>query len=302
VELDRVPNITSLPELDPVPDRLDLPILLKVGDNISTDEILPAGAGVLPFRSNVPRIAEFAFDPIDGEYAERARALRDGGGHILVAGANYGQGSSREHAALAPRYLGLRAVLAVSFARIHQQNLITYGVLPVDPADYERIEPGDRLLIDDIERRLGEGRDLEVENRTRGQVLRVSHGLSSRQVDLLLAGGVINWMRARLANPLAGAVGPFVLVAEGAHGRAAAVCCCGSGLAPESSPASAANSASLARPRRRAMDSPRRWRHGRRWSRAPPFAALRARRGARCRRARWSAWSDLRTRPAFCAQ
>src|SRR5262249_31761191 len=120
--LDKGPNIHAIPELDPLPDTIEAPVLLKLGDDISTDEILPAGARVLPYRSNVEHISEFAFEPIDRSYPERARAVR-ATGHVIVAGKNYGQGSSREHAALAPRFLGLRAVIAQQFARIHRENL-----------------------------------------------------------------------------------------------------------------------------------------------------------------------------------
>src|SRR5204863_9948184 len=119
VELEKGPNIASLPDFDPLPAELELPVLLKVGDDISTDEIMPAGTRVLPYRSNIPKISEFVFDAIDETYSRRARELGEGKFHAVVGGKNYGQGSSREHAALAPRFLGLQLVLARSFARIH---------------------------------------------------------------------------------------------------------------------------------------------------------------------------------------
>ncbi|EEA02754.1 aconitate hydratase domain protein [Burkholderia sp. H160] len=147
VALEKGPNIATLPTFDPLADTLEIPVLLKVGDNVSTDEIMPAGARVLPFRSNIPKIAEFAFDIIDPTYAQRAKETK---GHAVVGGCNYGQGSSREHAALGPRFLGLRVVLAKSFARIHAQNLANFGVLALsfaDAADYERIEAGDRISL-----------------------------------------------------------------------------------------------------------------------------------------------------------
>jgi aconitate hydratase len=122
VELIKGPNIRSLPEFDPLPDTLAVPILLKMGDDVSTDEILPAGAKVLPYRSNIQKIDDFSFERIDATYLQRARAVRGTTGHAVIAGRNYGQGSSREHAAIAPRNLGLRIVLAKSFARIHRQN------------------------------------------------------------------------------------------------------------------------------------------------------------------------------------
>jgi aconitate hydratase len=131
VELVKGPNIQSLPPLDTLPDRLEMPVLLKVGNNISTDEIMPAGARVLPYRSNIPKISEFTFEIIDPTYHKRALERMPPGPHAIVGGDNYGQGSSREHAALAPRYLGLRMVIAKSFARIHRMNLVNFGILPV---------------------------------------------------------------------------------------------------------------------------------------------------------------------------
>jgi aconitate hydratase len=197
VELKKGPNIAALPEFDELPNDFVLPVLLKVGDNVSTDEILPAGTRVLPHRSNIPKIAEFAFDMIDQSYPRRAKEFVEQGGHIVVGGKNYGQGSSREHAALAPRFLGLRAVIARSIARIHGQNLVNFGVLPltfVDSRDYDRIDPGDRLRISDL-RRVGDHRQWTVENLTRKTEFPVTHNLSPRQVKVLLAGGLINWVR-----------------------------------------------------------------------------------------------------------
>ena len=146
VELVKGSNIVSLPEFDPLPDDLEVPVLLTVGDNVSTDEILPAGSRVLPYRSNIPKIAEFVYTQVDETYSSRAAETT--GGHAIVGGENYGQGSSREHAVIAPRYLGLRAVLAKSFARIHWQNLANFGVLPLefaDPADADRVSRDDVL-------------------------------------------------------------------------------------------------------------------------------------------------------------
>jgi aconitate hydratase len=200
VELIKGPNIAALPELEPIPDQLELPVLLKVGDDISTDEIMPAGGRVLPFRSNIPRISEFAFDVIDETYPRRAREVREQGGHVVVAGENYGQGSSREHAALAPRYLGLRAVIAKSFARIHWQNLVNFGILPLSfahGADYDRIEPGEVIQIADLHASLAPGHELAARIAGKDRSLPLRHDLSYRQLDLLRAGGIINWMRAR---------------------------------------------------------------------------------------------------------
>jgi aconitate hydratase len=200
VELRKGPNIRPLPELDPFPNTLEVPVLLKVSDDISTDEILPAGARVLPFRSNIPKISEFTFDIVDPSYSDRATATRQDGGHAIVGGANYGQGSSREHAALAPRFLGLRLVLAKGFARIHRQNLILYGVLPLcfeDEADWDHIEVDDVVRVADAREQVRSGPSVELCNLTRDRTLRAVHDLSDRQVEVLLAGGLINWARRR---------------------------------------------------------------------------------------------------------
>ncbi len=200
VALIKGPNITSLPVLDPLPETLEIPVLLKVGDDLSTDEILPATARVLPFRSNVPKIAEFSFDAVDPTYVGRARAST-GNGHAVVGGRNYGQGSSREHAALGPRFLGLRVVLARGFARIHEQNLANYGVLPLrfaDPADLERIEVGDTLRLEGIGTRLRAGGGIVVRNVTKGEEIEATHRLSPRQVGMVLAGSLLNVIAARL--------------------------------------------------------------------------------------------------------
>ncbi|MGA8698145.1 MAG: aconitate hydratase [Xanthobacteraceae bacterium] len=193
VELVKGPNIRSLPEFDPLPDNLALPVLLKMGDDVSTDEILPAGAKVLPYRSNIQKIEDFAFERIDSAYVEHARAVRGTTGHAVVAGRNYGQGSSREHAAVAPRDLGLRLVLAKGFARIHRQNLINYGVLPllfVHPEDYDRLRKGDVLHVRDLRRALETGKEIMLEC---GGSITARHGLTEKQVDTILAGGLINW-------------------------------------------------------------------------------------------------------------
>ncbi len=196
VELVKGPNISSLPDFDALPDRLELPVALKVGDNLSTDEISPAGAAALPFRSNVPELAAFTFRPADPSYAERAHDLGD---HVVVSGDNYGQGSSREHAAITPRYLGLRAVVARSYARIHWQNLSNFGVLALefdDPSDYDGIEQGDTLVLEGLHEALREGR--EVSAQAGDRTIRLRHRLSRRQVDMVLAGGVIPVLRRAL--------------------------------------------------------------------------------------------------------
>ena len=200
VDLVKGPNIASLPTFAPLPDEIEAPVLLKVADNISTDEVMPPGLRVLPFRSNIPRIAEFSFDRIDPTYATRAKQVPS---HMVVGGSNYGQGSSREHAALGPQYLGLRVVLAKGFARIHSQNLINFGVLPltfVEPADYDDVQDGDMLRLTDLRRVLTEGGELMVENITRQYNFQMRHYMSPRQVQFLLRGGLINWMKERLAG------------------------------------------------------------------------------------------------------
>ena len=201
VQLERGPNIAPLPAFDAIPDQLSLPVLLKVGDDLSTDEIMPAGARVLPYRSNIPKISEFTFDMVDQDYPARARAVQGAGGHAVVAGRNYGQGSSREHAALAPRYLGLRVVIALGFARIHWQNLVNFGVLPLvldDPTEYGRVESGDVLVLRDLRRQVREVQRIAVENVTQRRVFTTHHDLSGRQVEVLVAGGLVNWLRVHL--------------------------------------------------------------------------------------------------------
>ncbi len=196
VELVRGPGISALPDLDPLPDSLHLPVLLKMGDDVSTDEISPAGAKALPYRSHIPRLAAFTFTRIDQDYPQRAAACRDDGGHLVVGGENYGQGSSREHAAITPRYLGLRAVIALSYARIHWQNLANFGVLALeftDPADYERLRQGDEVRLSGLRAALAPGAEpyLTAVNTTRGEEYRLSHRLPPHRREAVLAGGVI---------------------------------------------------------------------------------------------------------------
>ena len=195
VELIKGENIAPLPEFDELPPSLRVPVLLRVGDHVSTDEIMPAGSKVLPFRSNVPKISQFAFRSVDDGYAERARQR---GEHAIVAGHNYGQGSSREHAALAPRYLGLRLVLAKSFARIHWQNLINFGVLPLtfaEESEYDRLAPDAMLEIERPLEQLRHGQVVHVEDATGGNSFEARHQLSPRQVEILASGGLINWTK-----------------------------------------------------------------------------------------------------------
>ncbi|HEX6268903.1 MAG TPA: aconitate hydratase [Anaerolineales bacterium] len=203
VEIVKGPNIEALPPLDVLPDNLELPILLKVGDNISTDEIMPAGSRVLPYRSNIPKMSEYVFEIIDPDYDKRALEHNPSGGHTIIAGENYGQGSSREHAALAPRYLGLRAVIAKSFARIHRMNLVNFGILPLifdDPSLYDRLQLDDVIVLDNIREQLAasvESRRLTVRIPRKDLTFIVRHTLFPRMIEVVLAGGLTNWTKDR---------------------------------------------------------------------------------------------------------
>jgi aconitate hydratase len=199
-ELVKGPNIASLPDFPELPARIEAPVLLKVGDDVSTDEISPAGARALPYRSNIPRLAEFTFTPIDPNYPRRAAELAHTSGHVVIGGHNYGQGSSREHAAITPRYLGLHAVIAKSFARIHWQNLANFGILALEfttANDYDRIDTGDTILIDGIRTALNSGDHLTATNTSKNQQYPLRHQLSPRQVAMILAGGHIPLLTRR---------------------------------------------------------------------------------------------------------
>jgi aconitate hydratase len=196
VEVIMGPNIKPVPEARPVPDTLRGRVLLKVGDNITTDHIMPAGAQVLPLRSNVPATSEYVFWRVDPDFVQRTREW-DGG--FVVGGVNYGQGSSREHAALAPMYLGLKAVIARSFARIHHTNLINVGMLPLtfaDEAGYDALELGDEWEITGIHAALRAGEPLTVHNLSQKKRFQASYDLTERQVNILLAGGLLNYIKA----------------------------------------------------------------------------------------------------------
>jgi aconitate hydratase len=188
-------NIVPLPKFDALPHTLEGPVLLTVGDDVSTDEIMPAGSKILALRSNIPEIAKFTFTYVDETLYDRAMAIRDQTCWIVVGGRNYGQGSSREHAALAPRYLGLRAVLAESFARIHAQNLVNFGIVPImfeNPKDRLGILQGDVLALPKIREELAAGRSVTVENRTQEHSFTMCHQLSSREAEIVLVGGLLN--------------------------------------------------------------------------------------------------------------
>lgn len=195
VEILRGPNIKPFPETSPLDESIEAECSLKVGDNITTDHIMPAGAKILPLRSNIPAISKFCFTVCDEEFPERALKL---GKSIIVGGSNYGQGSSREHAALAPLYLGVKAVLVKSFARIHRSNLINAGILPLTFAneeDYDLIAQGDEIEIPDIRKNIENGSDITVINKTTGKTIRVNYDLSDRTRDIVLAGGLLDYTR-----------------------------------------------------------------------------------------------------------
>jgi aconitate hydratase len=195
--LEKTPNIARLPAFDAFPPDVAATVLLKTGPDISTDDITPAGARVLPYWSNIPKVSEFTFEGVDDNYASRAAHDRDlGGSHAIVGGANYGQGSSRENAAIAPRYLGARVVIAKSFARIHWQNLINFGVLPLtftDASDYDRLHPGDTIRIANVEAALTAGNEVMATIDGSDDSIPLHHNLSQRQIKILMAGGAINW-------------------------------------------------------------------------------------------------------------
>ena len=199
IEVKRGPNITEFPQFDEMEDELAGPVLLKVGDNISTDTIMPAGTRALPYRSNIPEISKFVFEAEDEQFFEKAwHASRDEGKHgVIVGGENYGQGSSREHAALAPRYLGVRVKIAKSFARIHKSNLINFGILPLifdDPADYDRIDAGAGVKISGVQTLL-EGGHREIPAEVDGRRVKLILEVSPRHRRMLLAGGAVNLAR-----------------------------------------------------------------------------------------------------------
>jgi aconitate hydratase len=196
VEIIRGPNIKPVPVAEPIPDTLKGRVLLKVGDNITTDHIMPAGAQVLPLRSNIPAIAEYVFWRVDPDFVQRAK---DWGGGLVVGGVNYGQGSSREHAALAPMHLGLKAVIAKSFARIHHANLINVGILPLtfaDEADFDNLEQGNEWAITQVRQAIQAGKNLTVRNLTKDTEFETTYNLTERQIKILLAGGLLNYIKS----------------------------------------------------------------------------------------------------------
>lgn len=193
VEIVRGPNIKPLPVLNPLPEKVEGEVLLKLGDDVTTDDILPAGAKLLPLRSNVPEISEHVFEQIDPEFV--SRSIEKGGG-IVVGGENYGQGSSREHAALSPRFLGVKAVIVKSFSRIHESNLVNFGIIPltfVDADGYDRVSQGDLLTID-VRDLKG---NLNLMNVTTGKEIGVAHGLGDIELEILKWGGKLPYIKSK---------------------------------------------------------------------------------------------------------
>ncbi len=206
IEIVKAPNIKTLPIIEPLSDTYEVPVLLKMGDNISTDEILKAGADVLPLRSNLPEISKYSYVVIDDSFYDRAMEAKSKyGGHIVVAGENYAQGSSREHAALAPKYLGQVAVIAGSYARIAWQNLVNFGIVPlefIDLSNYNQIEQGDIVSFDNLTEDVRNRKPISVNvSKASGEKLTfdTKHSLSDRQIDVLLKGGIINEFKSRIS-------------------------------------------------------------------------------------------------------
>jgi aconitate hydratase len=197
------PNIKEVSIKEPLKDRIEAAVLLKLGDNITTDDIMPAGSAVLPFRSNIPAISEFVFRNIDPTFSGRAREAKTKGGGIIIGGENYGQGSSREHAAIAPMFLGIQAVIAKSFARIHRSNLINFGIMPLifdDPNDYDRVSRTDRLVVPQVSSSLDDDQKYFVENQTQGITFVVKSNLNEREKEIIKSGGLLPYTKERAAR------------------------------------------------------------------------------------------------------
>lgn len=199
VEIYRGPNIKPLPEFEPLPDKIEGEVALIVEDNITTDHIMPAGAKILPLRSNIYAISEYVYHYVDPDFVPRMKKLKEKGkAGIIIGGENYGQGSSREHAALAPRFLGVRAVIAKSFARIHHANLVNFGIVPLEfknKDDYDKFSLGDEIEIPDLIERLKKGEDIVVVNKTTGEEILCTYNLTPIQKEILIAGGRLNYIK-----------------------------------------------------------------------------------------------------------
>ncbi len=196
VEVVRGPNIKPFPVGDAMPASIEKPALLKVGDNITTDHIMPAGAKILPYRSNIPHLSKYCFEAVDNAFPNRAKAS---GGGFIIGGENYGQGSSREHAALVPLWLGVKAVIAKSFARIHKDNLINSGIIPLtfkNPRDYDLIDQGDVLCLKNIREEIEKGGSVFIYDKTKNMKIELLCDRSERQASILLAGGRLNYTKA----------------------------------------------------------------------------------------------------------
>ncbi len=194
VKIIKGPNIKDVPVKDHLKRNIEAEVLLKTGNNITTDDIMPAGSKVLPYRSNIPAISEFVFENLDSTFSKRAIEAKENGGGIVIGGENYGQGSSREHAAIAPMYLGIQTVIAKSFARIHRANLINFGILPLlfkSEADYDKIEQGDRLLIGDVIGSVKGNQNFKVQNLTKHYAFEVVANLNEREKELIISGGLL---------------------------------------------------------------------------------------------------------------
>ena len=195
VEIKYGPNIKPFPTSVELPESIEAPAILKVGDNITTDHIMPAGAKILPYRSNIPYLSNFCFRQCDEKFSERCKAAGKG---FIIGGANYGQGSSREHAALVPLYLGIKAVIAKSFARIHCANLINAGIMPftfADGSDYDRIDTDDTLALEGIREKIADGKPVILKNLTKGEEYALNYDYSDRQTAMILAGGLLNYTK-----------------------------------------------------------------------------------------------------------
>jgi len=201
VEIYRGPNIKPLPDFDPFGDNVKAKVAIKVTDNITTDHIMPAGAQILPLRSNIYAISEYVYYLVDPDFVKRTKQNKEQGyDSVIVGGENYGQGSSREHAALAPRFLGVRAVIAKSFARIHHANLVNFGIAPlefINKSDYDKFSLNDEIEILDIRKSIEENRSVKVRNLTTGEEIEVTYNLTPKQKEVLLGGGLLRYIKSK---------------------------------------------------------------------------------------------------------